>query len=79
MPGSLRHAPSRTRRGPTRPRRSRRSSAVTQVDPDPPIGTQRWWLEDLRIAELDMLSIDPAAAKVRVAILDLGVQPSPAI
>lgn len=38
--------------------------------------TQQWWLNDLKVAELDSLSWDPDAPPVQVAVIDSGVDDS---
>lgn len=44
--------------------------------PDPEIGSQQWWLDDLNVAGLDALSVDAATPKVRVAVIDSGIDDS---
>ena len=43
---------------------------------DPSIADQRWWLDDLRVSELDALSVPAGAPKVRVAVIDTGIDDS---
>lgn len=49
------------------------SHGMLPSSPDPQLAEQTWWLDDLRVAELDALSVDPATPKVRVAVIDTGI------
>lgn len=40
---------------------------------DPQTPQQQWWLTDLSVDRLDQLSVDPAAPRVRVAVIDSGI------
>lgn len=44
------------------------------VDPDQ--GEQQWWLDDLNVSALDALTVDTNTLKVRVAVIDSGIDDS---
>ena len=65
--------PSPTWSPPARPTTAYNDSEHFESLPDPQVGQQQWWLDDLRISGLDDLTVDPATPKVRVAVIDSGI------